>query len=78
MKRDVEQLAIRVSAEFLEMPDMQLTMSQARRLWCIDNDTCTEVIALLVARSFLRFKGQTIALARPGGTDQHQEVHDSR
>jgi hypothetical protein len=60
MKNDVEQLAVRVSAEFLEMPGMRLTMSQAQRLWCLDGDTCAQVVALLVARSVLRYQSNTI------------------
>jgi len=64
MKNNVEQLAVRVSAEFEEMPGMSLTMSQAQRLWCLDGDTCAEVVALLVARAVLRYQADTITLAR--------------
>jgi hypothetical protein len=64
MNNNVEQLAVRVSAEFQEMPGMSLTMSQAQRLWCLDGDTCAEVVALLVARSVLRYQANTITLAR--------------
>ena len=63
MKNNVEQLAVRVSAEFQEMPGMRLTMPQAQRLWCLDGDTCAEVVALLVARSVLRYQAETITLA---------------
>ena len=63
MKTDVEQLALCVSAEFLEMPGMRLTMPQAQRLFGLDNDTCAEVVAILVARSILRRQAGTIALA---------------
>jgi hypothetical protein len=63
MKTNVEQLALRVSGEFMEMPGLRLTMSQAQRLLCIDGDTCAEVIALLVARSILRRQADTITVA---------------
>jgi hypothetical protein len=64
MKNDVEQLAVRVSGEFMEMPGLRLTMSQAQRLWCIDGETCAEVVALLVARSILRRQADTITSIR--------------
>ena len=63
MNNDVEQLAVRVSAEFKEMPGLRLTISQAQRLWRLDGDTCAEVVALLVARSVLRRQADTITLA---------------
>ena len=60
MHTDVEALAVRVSAEFKEMPGLRLTISQAQRLWRLDGDTCAEVVALLVARSVLRRQKDTI------------------
>jgi hypothetical protein len=63
MKNNIDQLAVRVSAEFQEMPGMRLTLPQAQRLWCLDGDTCAEVVALLVARSVLRYQAETISLA---------------
>lgn len=63
MKNNVEQLALRISGEFLEMPGLRLTMPQAQRLWCLDGDTCAEVVALLVARAVLRRQADTITLA---------------
>jgi hypothetical protein len=60
MHTDVEALAVRVSAEFREMPGLRLTISQAQRLWRLDGDTCAEVVALLVARSVLRRQKDTI------------------
>jgi hypothetical protein len=65
MKNDLEQLAARVSAEFLEMPGMRLTMSQAQRLWNLDADTCSELVALLVARSVLRRQAHFITMGHP-------------
>ena len=62
--KNVEQLAVRVSGEFREMPGLRLTMPQAQRLWGLDGDTCAEVVALLVARSILRRHADTITLAK--------------
>lgn len=43
----------RVRAEFLEMPDLQLTTAQASRLWALDAVVCGEVLAQLVESRFL-------------------------
>ena len=43
----------RVRADFLEMPGLRLTEAQARRLWALDADVCSAVLAELVASRFL-------------------------
>jgi hypothetical protein len=60
---DVESLALRVRAEFLEMPGLRLTLSQAQRLWALDRDVCIRVVDVLVSRSVLRRAGEAIMLA---------------
>jgi len=45
----------RVRAEFLEMPGLQLTPAQARRLWNLEGELCGAVIEALIAESFLRW-----------------------
>jgi hypothetical protein len=62
---NVESLAIRVRAEFLEMPGLRLTLPQAQRLWGLDPDTCSLVVEVLVARSVLRRSAGAIVLANP-------------
>lgn len=52
---DLEALARRVRAEFLEMPGLRLTMSQAVRLWGLDPAICEAVVARLVNAAFLRW-----------------------
>jgi hypothetical protein len=47
-------LLARVQSEYLEMPRLNLTEAQARRLWGLDGNTCSVVLATLVARRFLR------------------------
>jgi hypothetical protein len=51
---DAEALALRVSAEFKEMPGLRLTPAQATRLWAMEPGVCEQVIALLVGSRFLR------------------------
>jgi hypothetical protein len=43
----------RVKADFLEMPGLQLTTAQARRLWTLDSGVCDAVLAELVGAQFL-------------------------
>ncbi len=43
----------RVRAEFLEMPGLKLTVSQAQRLWGMDRSTCEALIDALTAARFL-------------------------
>ena len=52
---EVNGVARRVRAEFLEMPGLRLTPAQASRLWNLDVDACRAVIDALVAESFLRW-----------------------
>ena len=44
----------RIEAEFREMPGLQLTEVQMQRLWGLDRQTCTQLVAVLVARGVLR------------------------
>jgi hypothetical protein len=47
-------LLVRVQSEYLEMPGLNLTEPQARRLWGLDGNTCAVVLATLIKRGFLR------------------------
>ena len=47
----------RVQGEFLEMPGLRLTPAQAARLWGLDSQTCTDVLAALVGERFLTCAG---------------------
>ncbi len=42
-----------VRADFMEMPDLQVTVSQATRLWGLDSEVCSAVLAMLVDARFL-------------------------
>jgi hypothetical protein len=59
----IEHLASRVRAEFLEMPGLRLTLSQAQRLWGLDPEVCRQVVEFLIDRAILRRRGSTISLA---------------
>ena len=43
-----------IQAEYREMPGLNLTVSQAQRLWGLDNSTCAFVLTTLVERRVLR------------------------
>ena len=55
-----------VQAEYLEMPGLQLTKAQVRRLWGFEEETCEAVLDELLASHFLRLTpGDTYALDAP-------------
>ena len=43
-----------VQAEYAEMPGLSVTLSQAQRLWGVDQTTCEEVFCRLVSGGRLR------------------------
>ena len=43
-----------IQAEYLEMPGLQLTRAQVRRLWALDPDLCDALLDVLVGSEFLR------------------------
>jgi hypothetical protein len=52
---EVQALASRVRAEFVEMPGLRLTLQQASRLWGLEPSACRDVIEVLVRSAFLRW-----------------------
>jgi len=46
-----------VKGEYIEMPGLRLTRSQAQRLWGLDDGVCTKVLATLVRENFLQITG---------------------
>jgi len=55
-RRDVmNELVGRIRSEFLEMPGLRLTVTQASRLWGLDEGSCKRVIDVLIGMSFLRW-----------------------
>jgi hypothetical protein len=59
---NIEHLAIRISAEFHEMPGLSLTVPQARRLWGLAPDVCDRVVDVLVDRAVLKRCGARLSL----------------
>jgi hypothetical protein len=47
----------RVRMEYLEMPDLRLTSSQACRLWNLDQRACNAILAALTQDHFLSQTG---------------------
>jgi hypothetical protein len=54
----------RIYSEFMEMPGLRLTRRQAQRLWGLDEQTCREVLDLLVDARFLCWQGHVCASHR--------------
>jgi len=46
-------LVRRVQGEFLEMPGLRLTATQASRLWDVDRQTSEEILNVLTQAGFL-------------------------
>ena len=58
----IRALMQQVQAEYAEMPGLSVTLSQAQRLWAVDQRTCEEVFSRLVSSGVLRktTKGQFV------------------
>jgi hypothetical protein len=66
-----EELFQRIQGEFLEMPGLRLTSSQACRLWGLDTDVCGQLLAQLVDVKFLtRTRDGFMQLDRTQAADQ--------
>ena len=50
---DISTLLHRVRSEFLEMPGLRLTSTQAARLWAIDRQTSERILDSLTMAGFL-------------------------
>jgi len=48
-----DHLLARIRSEFMEMPGLHLTLSQARRLWHLDEHACQRALEELVRSHFL-------------------------
>ena len=53
----IEQLVTRIRAEYIELPGLRLTLSQASRLFGIDRAACEHVLTELVSHRFLKTMG---------------------
>jgi hypothetical protein len=50
----VRTLMDQVQAEYAEMPGLSVTLSQAQRLWAVDQQVCEEVFSRLIGSGVLR------------------------
>ena len=57
---------LRVSAEFLEMPDLVVTVAQAARLFGVDRALSQRILDTLVHRGILSTDGQQFARTGTG------------
>jgi hypothetical protein len=49
----IDEVLQRMQEEFIEMPGLRLTASQARRLWGLERDMCDALLGALVDARFL-------------------------
>jgi hypothetical protein len=52
-RSQIDDLVNLMRMEYLEMPDLKLTMPQARRLWDAPVDLCEQAMGVLVQAGFL-------------------------
>ena len=60
-------LLVRIRMEYLEMPGLQLTNQQARRLWNLPQAACDTILASLVQEDFLALTSDGTYLRRGSG-----------
>ncbi len=51
---EISALLLRIQGEYHEMPGLKVTEPQAQRLWGLDGNRCSLVLAALVERRFLK------------------------
>ena len=61
----------RIRGEFLEMPGLSLTLTQAQRLWGLDRGSCDELLNALVDGGFL-FRTHEGTFVRYDGGSPHR------
>jgi hypothetical protein len=54
MSPAISALLLRLRTEYREMPGLNLTEAQARRLWSLDGHTCRVVLTMLLEQRSLR------------------------
>jgi hypothetical protein len=59
-------LCTRIIGEYLEMPGLNVTISQACRLWDIDRPRCARLLDTLLTSGFLRRSGEGYVRADAG------------
>lgn len=54
VRAPIRSLMRQVQAEYAEMPGLSVTLSQAQRLWAVDQADCEEVFSRLISSGVLR------------------------
>ncbi len=49
----IREMLARIQGEYLELPELRLTRSQAQRLWDLDRTVCEPLLMALVDARFL-------------------------
>jgi hypothetical protein len=74
-----EQLLLRISSEYAEMPGLQLTVGQAQRLFGLGERLCARLLDELVERRFLvRLSNGTYARLAEGSVDYGRVVRQAQ
>ena len=69
----------RIRGEFLEMPGLRLTLTQAQRLCGVERTLCQRVLAILVETGFLCLKTDgSFTRLSDGADSQHAQSGDVR
>ena len=55
---------IRIQTDFVEMPELKLTLPQAQRLWALPPDVCEAALNALIERRFLVRTADRVYLRR--------------
>lgn len=63
----IDDVLQRIQGEFVEMPGLRLTAPQAQRLWGLERDVCTALLAALVDAKFLSQTRDGAFMRREGG-----------
>jgi hypothetical protein len=53
IRTDFRRALMTMQMEYVEMPELKLTLRQAGRLWAMPSDTCHAALSMLVATGFL-------------------------
>jgi hypothetical protein len=61
------ELLVRIEGEYREMPGLNLSLTQAERLWRLDRHTCASVLTTLVERRILTRTTSGTYLQRSSG-----------
>ena len=70
-------LVTRIRVEYENLPGLKLTLDQARRLWAVDDATCSAALESLIAEGFLHRTGTGKFIALPRPTGQSTKVGES-